>query len=335
MKKLFLFLLLTLSACTLPVIADSTPTPAMPPTPAVSVATIQVQSTAEAGSAANPLILALAPSPHPSAEVLNAANALAKRLEELTRTHIILVAPAYEADLVSAFQVGNAQLGLLSPYGYVQAYETGSVNALLASLHNGLALYGAQFLARKDAGFTSYFDPARGENTAEAAEALSQFKDKKPCWSNAASPSGYVIPLGLLKQAQVQTGTAAFVEGQDTVVRAIYGKGICDFGATYIDARTLPTLEADYPDVLEKVVVIWRSPLIIPYEQIVMASSLNPELKSSFLRAFIDIMNTPEGKTLIQTVYGMDAFQPADDGQYQQFGIYLKASGLDVNGLLK
>jgi len=335
MKKLLLLFLLALSACTLPSVTGSTPTPMLTPTAVTPVATVPVLPTAEPGAETNPLIMALAPSPHPSSEAVNAVSALAKRLQDLTGYHIVTVAPAYEADLVQAFAVGNAHIGLLSPYGYMLAYENGSVNALLASIRDGQALYGAQFLARNDSGLTRYFDPVRGENTAEAAEALSQFIDKKPCWSDAASPSGYVIPLGFLKQAQVQTKEAAFVEGQSTVVRAIYGKGICDFGATYVDARDLPALEADYPDVMEKVVVVWRIPAIIPYEQIVTASTLNPEVKRSLLRAFIDIMNTPEGKTLIQTAYGIDAFQPAEDGQYQEFGVYLKACGLDVNSLLK
>ena len=53
------------------------------------------------------------------------------------------------------------------------------------------------------------------------------------------------------------------------------------------------------------------------------------------LRAFIDIMNTPDGKLLIQTVYGIDAFRPADDSLYDQFRIYVEASGLDINTLIK
>jgi phosphonate transport system substrate-binding protein len=150
-----------------------------------------------------------------------------------------------------------------------------------------------------------------------------------------ASPSGYVIPLGYFKQAAIALREPAFVAGQGTVVRAVYGKGICDFGATYIDARELPALEADYPDVMEKVAVIWRIPPIIPYETIVTSASLNPEIKRSLLRAFIDIMNTTDGKLLIQTVYGVDAFQPADDSLYHEFGIYVDASGLDVNTLIR
>jgi phosphonate transport system substrate-binding protein len=334
MKKLLFLTLFIVTACSLPFAVTPTPTPTETPL-ASPVATVQVQPTAEPGTESNPLILALVPSPHTDQNAIDAANALAQKLEDVTGYQIVTVSPAYEADLVQDFAVSNAHIGLLSPYGYFLASENGDVNALLASLRNGQTLYGAQFLARNDSGFKRYYDAVRDEDTAEAEEALAQFSEGKPCWSDAVSPSGYVIPLGFLMQAGVQTREAAFVEGQGTVVRAIYGKDICDFGATYIDARDLPALEQDYPDVMEKVVVVWRIPPIIPYEQIVVSSRLNPQVKQSLLRAFIDLMGTEEGKALIQTVYGIDAFQPADENQYQQFGEFLKASNLDINSLLR
>lgn len=334
MKKFLVIALFVITACNLPLLATPTPTPTLGlPTP-TSIATLQVQPTSEPGTEANPLILALAPSPARSQTAIDAANALAQELEDATGYQIVTVAPAYEADLVQDFSIGNAHIGLLTPYGYYLASENGDVNALLAKLRGEQAVYGVQFLARYDSNFKRYYDVVRGENTAEADEALAQFTNRKPCWSDPFSPSGYVIPLGVLKQAGVRVGEAAFLEGQGTVVRGIYSKGICDFGATYTDARDLPILLQDYPDVMDRVMVIWRTPAIIPYEQIVVASRLNPEIKRGLLRAFIDIMGTEEGRTLIQTVYGIDEFQPADESQYQEFGKLLKASGLDIQSLL-
>ena len=74
----------------------------------------------------------------------------------------------------------------------------------------------------------------------DAAVALAQFADKKPCWSDETSASGYVIPLGYLNANQIVTKPAAFVQGHPTVVRSLYATGICDFGATYVDARKFP-----------------------------------------------------------------------------------------------
>jgi phosphonate transport system substrate-binding protein len=336
MKRFLSLSLLFLSACNLPGTSNGvfTPTPILLPT-ASPAATVAPQPTAQLGSDENPLILALAPSAHPSQEKSESGELLAAQLEALTGYRIVTVAPASEAELVQAFGIGNAHMAVLSPFAYLLLYEDGQVSAGLASVRTQQVLYGAQFIARREAGFTAYFDPVRAENTAEALQALAQFREKKPCWSDATSPSGYVVPLGVLNRAGVEVRSPAFLEGQAPVVRAVYTEGICDFGATYIDARTLPALEADYPDVSERVIVIWRVPAVIPYEQLVMTSNMNPEMKRLFVRAFVDLMTTPEGLAAMQTVYGIESLQPADDSQYGEFSALVEAAGLDLHTLLK
>jgi len=133
----------------------------------------------------------------------------------------------------------------------------------------------------------------------------------------------------------VETRSGAFIEGQPSVVRAVYAANICDFGATFIDARTSPVLEADYPDVMDKVHVIWRSPKIIPYENISISNRLSFEMRRAIQRAFIDLMLTPEGKAAMQTVYGLDELQIVEDTAYDDFVLYVQASGLDLRDLLK
>jgi phosphonate transport system substrate-binding protein len=289
----------------------------------------------ELGTEQNPLILALGPSPRPSPEMTSAGEIIAAFIESHTGYRVVTVVPTSEVDLVDAIGRGNAHIAALSPFGYLLARENDSVTVVLSSLRDGQAFYGAQFIANREGGFTSYYDAERDENTAEAAEALKQFKDKKPCWSDTISPSGYVVPLGLLTQAQVETRSAAFLEGQLNVVRAVYAADICNFGATYVDARQLPALESDYPDVMDRVVVIWRAPKIIPYENISLSNSLPFEMRRVIQRAFIDMMLTPESKAAVQTVYGLDELQIAEDVMYDDFEIYAKASGLDLSELIK
>jgi phosphonate transport system substrate-binding protein len=333
MKKFLSIFLLVLCACNSTGEQDATAAAETGPAPSESA--LPPQPTAEIGSEGNPLILALAPSAHPAPEMIESGEFLAARLEELTGYQVVTVAPASEADIVAAFGLGNAHMGVLSPFGYLLAYQKGDAGTALASVRAGQALYGAQFIARPDAGFTSFFDPVSAENTAESVQALEQFRDQKPCWSDMLSPSGYVVPLGFLNQAGVQVRAPAFLEGHAPVVRAVYGEGICDFGATYIDARELPALEADYPDVMERVQVIWRIPSIIPYEQVVMSSDLHPDMRRALLRAFVDLMTTAEGVAAIQTVYGLESLQPAEDIHYEQFAQVVQAAGIDLHTLLK
>ncbi|MBI5946452.1 MAG: PhnD/SsuA/transferrin family substrate-binding protein [Chloroflexi bacterium] len=335
MKKLLYLLSLAILGCSLPVqlnreSSTATPVPVQSPTP-----TQTPLAPPELGTKQNPLILALAPSAHPSVEVIAAGDVIAAFLEKRTGYKVVTNIPADQSGLVEALDRGNAHAASLSPFAYLLARENDSVTVVLASTREGQMFYGAQFIANRESNFLSYYDAARDENSAEAAEALEQFQDKKPCWTDSTSPSGYVVPLGLLNQAKVTTRSAAFLEGQPSVVRAVYAENICDFGATFIDARLSASLEVNYPDVAERVIVIWRVPAVIPYENIAISNLVPLEMRRVIQRAFIDLMLTPEGQAAIQTVYGMDEIQIAEDAMYADFALYVKESGLNLADLIK
>jgi phosphonate transport system substrate-binding protein len=335
MKKFIPLLILAILGCSFPVQLISG-TPAQVPTTTPSPFPTQTPLVPpELGTEKNPLILALGPSSHPSPSAIAAAEVIASFIESRTGYRLVAISPSSEAILVDALGKGNAHIVSLTPFGYLLARKNNSVTVILSSQREGQSFYGAQFIANRESGFTSYYDAARDENTAEANVALKQFQNKKPCWSDATSPSAYVIPLGLLNQSQVQVKDPAFLEGQVNVVRAVYSADICDFGATFVDARALPSLEADYSDVMDRVKVIWRVPRVIPYENISLSNSLPIEMRRSLQRAFLDLMLTSDGKAAVQTVYGLDELQAADDSMYDNFIAYVKASGLGLADLVK
>jgi phosphonate transport system substrate-binding protein len=334
MKKLFLVLTLAALGCSFPVqLTLGTPTPTPSPTQPPA-ATVTPLATPDPGTEQNPLILALGPSARPAGDLIAAGETIAAFIESQTGYRVVTVAPPSEAALVDAFRVGNTQIASLSPFGYLLARQNDSVTVALASVRDGQTLYGMQFIVNRDGEFKSFYDEARNQNTENIQVALEQFADKKPCWSDLNSPSGYVLPLGLLNQAQVQARSGAFLEGQPSVVRAVYAADICDFGATFIDARTSPALEVDYPDVIDRVVVVWRSEAVIPYENISFSNDLPLEMRRNLQRAFVDMMLTPEGKAAIQTVYGIDELQIVEDALYDEFKIYVDASKLDLQDLI-
>jgi phosphonate transport system substrate-binding protein len=338
MERLFPLVLLGLLACNLPVGMGLLPAPTemqtITPTASVEMSPTGLPQ-AKLGTDTNPLILALPPTPRPVPSALAAGKTLISLLEKSTGYKIVSVIPPDETELVKDFGIENAHIGVLSPIGYLLASSQGSVEAAFARQQSGAIFYGAQFIARSDAGFISYYDPLMNENSADAAVALAQFKGKKPCWTDENSPSGYIVPLGFLHDAGVQALTPAFVADHPTVVRAVYAGGICDYGATYIDARAYPGLGDKYPDVMKKVVVIWRTPSFIPYDTLVFTHNLDEDQRRSLISAFVDIMSTADGKSVMQALYGFDAMQVVQDGQYEDFRKAVKASGLDLAGLIK
>ena len=337
MKKFLFILSLAILGCSLPLQLQqgtATPTPAPVQTP-TALPTQTPSAQPGFGTTRNPLILSLAPAPHPSDALLAAGNVIAAFIEKQTGYKVVTNVPGTQNALVDSFAKGNTHIASLSPFAYLLTRGANSATAVLGSVREGKLFYGAQIIANRESHFTSYYDAARDENTALPAEAFPQFQNKKPCWSDAASPSGYVVPLGLLNQAGVQVGSAAFLEGHPSVVRAVYAENICDFGATFIDARQSDTLEAKYPDVMERVVVIWRVPEVIPYENISLSTRLPLEMRRAIQRAFIDLMLTPEGRSAVQTAYGLDELQSTDDAMYDAFMSYVQDSGLDLADLIK
>jgi len=303
----------------LPVTPTDTPLPPLP-TPAL-------------GLAENPLILTLMPAA--TQAQIDAAKALANQFTQRTGYVVVTVVPDSYSALVDALEKGNAHIVLLDPFSYELAYQEGLVTASYAVIKDEKTTYGAQFIASRKGGFTSYFNEPTQTNVAEASEALAQFADKKPCWSDEFSPSGYVIPLGYLNKNEVVTRPAAFVQGHPTVVRSIYAGGICDFGATYIDARKFPSLEDQYPDLMEQVIVVWRIPEIIPYAILAFSTNMPQNMRDLFANTIPAILQTDDGKAAFKAAYDIEALLPVNDAYYADFHEYVHTSQVELSSLVK
>ncbi len=249
---------------------------------------------------------------------------------------MVVVIPDSYAALVEAFEQGNAHIALLDPLAYALAYQKDLVRAQYALVNEGEIKYGMQFLAARRGGFKSHFNAEIGDEYRQMQSvALAQFADKKPCWSEETSPSGYVVPLGALNQSLVQTRPAAFVGGQTTVVRSLYVGGICDFGATYVDARKFPSLEDEMPDLVEQVLVIWQTPAIIPYKVLAFSTKMPQPMRDLFSGLIPAILQTDAGKAAFLTAYEIEEIQPVNDGDFNEFHTYVRESKVDLVTVLE
>jgi phosphonate transport system substrate-binding protein len=335
-------ILLLLAACNISInrASENTPEPALGMETALAIAGATAEiprptpTSAPAGTIENPLVVALPPGSASDGARVEAGKAFAEQLSEVTGYTFVVVAPESYSKLVQAMGKGNVHVAVLSAYAYALAYEKNYANAAFARVDAGEKAYGAQFIARADAGFKSYFDAYSGENRGDAATALSQFRNKKPCWPDEVSLSGYAIPAGILALNDIPLRTAAILQGQPTVVRAVYVGGICDFGATYIDARGFPAVLDEYPDVLDEVEVIWRVPPVIPYEVLAIAHNLPPEIGLSIRDALFRISGMQAGRQVLGQAYGIDEWERITDAFYDDFRLYLEASGADLESIL-
>ncbi|MBI5839869.1 MAG: phosphate/phosphite/phosphonate ABC transporter substrate-binding protein [Chloroflexi bacterium] len=323
-----------LSACA----PAATPAPTEPPaTEAPTEApTATEPPMPDLGTPENPIIMALAPSAT-SQELQTGGEAIAAKLSELTGYTIKSVVPTNYAAMIEAMGAGQAHIGWLAPFQYVVAHGKGYADVALSTVRFGSDHYGFQYVANAAAGFTSYYDAATGANTADAATALAQFADKKPCWTDPLSSSGYVLPSGLLAANSIKTKSGAWVQGHPTVIKSVYlsPKGeICDFGATFIDART--NVATDFPDVNEKVVIIWVSEPFIPNDNVSFASGVSADMREKLTQALLDLAGSEEGIALLKSGgYSIEGLKVVDDTFYDEFRVYLEASGVDPTSLFK
>lgn len=326
-------LMTLLAACELPTAVPTvTPTPTPAPTQ-TSIPTASPTPKPDLGEEGNPILLALPPSQFLSSVVIGNGQTLASLIEEQTGLRVVAVAPTTYSELIESLKIGNAHIAVLPPFAIVEAYRQNAVQAVFASTQEESASYGAQIIARSDR-FTAYFDPSEEINTAIAPQALEQFSGKKACWTEPDSPSGFLVAAGILNWYKISTQEGAFLQSQFSVVRAVRIGEICDFGATYIDARNYPALVDEYPFIMDEVVVIWQVPPIIPYDGIFLSQSLPPEIADQINRALDLIFASDSGKTLFEALFGIKGIVAVEDIFYVEFARYIQSSGGDWNSLV-
>lgn len=332
LRKMRLTKLITIYCLLVTAFTACAPTSTPPPTQTPTFTAETSTPAPELGTLANPLLLALPPAQVTDSTDIANGQALAALLETLTGYHIVAVAPTTSTELIEAMRTGRAHIAAFSPFALTRAYEQGAVRAAFVSTKDGDASYGAQFIGSATR-FKSYYDPILGENVGEVTEALSQFAGARACWTESDSPSGYLVPAGMLGWYKVSIPDGAFVQSHFSVVRAVQ-QGICDFGATYIDARDYPALKDSYPQLKDDVLVIWQIPAIIPYDGIFLSSTLSDGMLANLRAALQQVIDSPDGATILTALWDGEGWSPVDDDFYVEFTRYLLAAPIDLDALI-
>jgi phosphonate transport system substrate-binding protein len=104
--------------------------------------------------------------------------------------------------------------------------------------------------------------------------------------------------------------------------------GDCDWGATYIDARS--RVEDEYADtIMDETVVIAVEP-DIPNDGIQFHPDFPIAAKSKLIKAFLDLFQTEEGAAAMEEAYQWTGMETHDDSFYDQFRQVLDAGGVSA-----
>ena len=258
------------------------------------------------GSQENPFVIAVMQDTA-GPQTVAAAQELAGRLAGATARSVIVREFADYEVLLESLEAGRVHIAWMPPLTYLHASRRDLAEVVFITSHFGVYQYGTQFLANTASGFTPYYDPISGLTSAQAETALPQFQNMRPCWVEPQSASGYIVPAGLLNSQAISLQTPIFLQSHTAIVRALYIKGICDFGATFSisgDPRTSSAVLDDLPDALNRVMIIWRSDPVIPNLNLSFITGLSAKNRQDLIDAFLVINQTEEGKALLSTAAG-------------------------------
>ncbi|MBC7741787.1 MAG: phosphate/phosphite/phosphonate ABC transporter substrate-binding protein [Bdellovibrionaceae bacterium] len=277
----------------------------------------------ELGSIANPIKLLFVPSVDAKVIEDNSKN-FKEYLEKKTNYKFEIIIPQSVSATIEAFGAGQADVAAINTLGYSIAFEKYGAQARLTFIRNGSATYQSEFIARADGKIKTIQDLA----------------GKKVAFVEAASTSGYLMPLKTLKDKGIEPKETVFVGKHDNVVRMVYEKKV-DAGATFYsppskeatvgerfeDARRLVLTQ--YPDVEKKVIIISLSDPIMN-DPIIFRKEMADDMKLKIEQALLAFIETAEGKESFKAIYGVTGLKKANDADYEPARKLLKNLGKDA-----
>lgn len=319
-------------------LATKTPTLFITPTPTATLYPTNTPTPEPLGSPANPIVIGFIQSPTEDLSS-EAKNQFAADLSNLTNLSIqIQIFDTYQSFELAA-KDKPVHIAWLDPIEYILASNSLQMKAALVSYHFGVKAYGVQILTNTASPFIPYFNPDTNKSTADGVTALAQFSGTRPCFSQSESLTGQLVPNGLFIQASVPLSDPVLTYSNASNIRAIYVTGICDFTATYAisgDPRTSSDLLSAFPDILEKVEIIWRSDGIIPNLAVAYSPMVDLPMASIISEALITYSRSPEGQTLLTSAsnYQIEGLESIENADYDYLRYLLQVQEIDLYSLL-
>jgi len=298
------------------------------PTPTASPAPTQTPVRELIGTEANPLVIGYVIEDDPDSMEVT----LQDLDRELSADSGLVVKSQVFADhqkLYASLKIGGVHAAWMQPMTYITAHRDNLANVLMLSNHFGVYFYGTQFLANVESGYRSYYDPVSNKNSGTAATALAQLRMARPCYMEPGSLSGNIVPQGIFNSNDIPTNYPSIIQSFTGIVRALYIKGICDFGAVYSengDPRTGSAVLGDLTDATQRVVVLWKSDPVIPNLAFAVTPSLEPTSVEQLAKAFSELIVTDSGKAMLSAVnggYEIQDLRRVDDSVYDPLRVYL------------
>jgi phosphate/phosphite/phosphonate ABC transporter binding protein len=294
--------------------------------PNPDVRPIQVPA-GQLGSPQNPIKMSFAPSAQ-STTILANGEPLAQLLGQVTGYSFKVDVPTSYAAVISGMGAETVDVAWLAPFQYALANQRFGVDVQLVTVRKGFLTYPSVFITA---------DPN--------VKTVADLKGKKMAFVDPLSASGFLYPFAYLKNAGlIQNDPKEFFSdvlyagGHDRVVTAVYN-GQVSGGAVFggpldpssglpTDARSLPGVTRQFPDVFQKVRVIGESQQI-PNDTVATRKGLSAEMKRQIQQGLLEVTNNQRGRTLLYGLYQIDDLAPVTDSFFDPLRQVARDAGFD------
>lgn len=298
---------------------------------ALLVAGCSSSTEAEGGSsepAGDPETLTLVLTPSVEADVLaTSGDELAAMLTDELGIDVEYYGVEDYNATVTAFETGQAQIGMLAPALVVNAIDRADAEPILTVERYGGSTYVTQWftndpdrfcmddIVTSEDGYTfcngTDVTPHEGPVGEDALAELTL--DDTISFVDPTSTSGYYFPvlqltdLGVAESPDDLTNTF-FAGGHPESVGAV-ARGEAVVGVSFDDARE--NVVEEIPTIGEDVTVFaWSSN--IPNDGVAVSGDLSDDLQAQIKEAFLSIASTDEGLALLDELYTVDGFSDPD-----------------------
>jgi phosphonate transport system substrate-binding protein len=248
------------------------------------------------------LHLALTPSQKPT-DLLVAGEAFGAALGKLVGVPIRVTVASDYAAVIEALRNRTADLAFVHPAGYVLANREAKAMIVAKDQWHGSTSYTSRIYVRKESGITT----------------LEGLRGKTIAFVDPSSTSGYVYPMvmliqkGLVQNRDPKTFFKEFVfaGSHDAGLLALLN-GHVDALASFDQAR-----EQYLKDPAQREKLIWVAETApIPEGGICARDGLDPALVAKVRTALLS-MKGPVYTPLLNKLYDIDGFEPAEDREYE------------------
>lgn len=249
--------------------------------------------------------------------LVESAGPLADGLSQRLGIPVRHFVPQDYTGLIEAMGAGQADIGLIPPFGAMMGRDRYGIETVLISIRKGSTAYRSQWMTldKSLCAAEPVFDPAWNLLTCEGP--IEGIKGRRVGFTDPSSTSGYLFPALQMLDAKLDPENdiqPIFLGSHDAAVIAVLA-GDVEVAAAYEGAQNL--ILAEHPEIREKLIVFSHSAKI-PNDGVTLRADLPADLKTAIVDAFLDFAaqeaNKPKEERVLWAIYEIDGFErpPAD-----------------------